>query len=240
MSNFLTLREAFERAVKAKSDLSESPFLEQAHNFWQGGKLRPWGYPCFVWMEPGTVGGLGWPSFEFWRIRGARLEEIPAIQAKHLSFSFALGGCLTSSPEDVGDYIRAFVPNRQLEGHVSIWNDLVLNAAEIEKLFCLTQDAEQPDNPPNVEERRRRLRSGGAKPAFNWSAIEQEACRLMELNGDFSPDDDWRSQACLIRALQTFCQKKYGREPSESSLKQPGKVPQWVNNWRAEKAARKT
>jgi hypothetical protein len=71
----------------------------------------------------------------------------------------------------------------------------------------------------------------GRKAKFDWAAIEAEARRLMEYNGEFSPDDpDWDAQARLESALLEFCTLKWDYEPSKTQLRSYLLV--WLSNWR--------
>src|SRR3984893_7145240 len=81
-------------------------------------------------------------------------------------------------------------------------------------------------------------RSGGRRAGYNWSAIEQEAYRLMDHHGDFSGDDEeWNHQSCLVKALLQFCQHRFGVEPDESTFRKTNRIPQWLTTWRAQKKA---
>jgi hypothetical protein len=78
----------------------------------------------------------------------------------------------------------------------------------------------------------------GPPPKYDWSAIREEAIRLMDLHGDFSDDNpEWDRQARLEEKLLLFCANKFGKdkEPSPSRLRDRDRIPCWLAEWRKPK-----
>jgi hypothetical protein len=74
-------------------------------------------------------------------------------------------------------------------------------------------------------------RKRGPKFQFDWSAIEREAIRLMDKQGDFSPSQkNWNFQARLESKLLEFCSQTYAREPSQTQLR--AYIGRWLTVWR--------
>lgn len=71
---------------------------------------------------------------------------------------------------------------------------------------------------PKVEVEKRR---GGPKPRYDWAAVRRHLKKLFKDNGPLSQDDpSWRSQADVERAMQEFCQHRFGREPASSTVRE--------------------
>ena len=60
----------------------------------------------------------------------------------------------------------------------------------------------------------------GPKFKFDWTAIEQEAYRLMQEHGDFAPTKPhWNAQARLETKLLEFCARQFDDEPGPTQLR---------------------
>jgi hypothetical protein len=71
----------------------------------------------------------------------------------------------------------------------------------------------------------------GPKFKFNWTAIEQEACRLMQEHGDFTAaNPSWNAQARLEEKLQEFHYERFGGELGMTQLR--WRIGQWLTIWR--------
>jgi hypothetical protein len=69
------------------------------------------------------------------------------------------------------------------------------------------------------------------KSKFNWSAIEQEAYRLMQEHGDFTvANPSWNAQARLEEKLQEFHYERFGVELGMTQLRR--RIGQWLTIWR--------
>jgi len=86
-------------------------------------------------------------------------------------------------------------------------------------------------------------RSKGGRPAeHDWAKSRDECFRPLDENGDISPDDNadggigglkWNSQAKIEEALQAFGQKRFGRAPANSAIREY--VTRWRREWRAKR-----
>ncbi|MEJ0093886.1 MAG: hypothetical protein WDN46_10710 [Methylocella sp.] len=75
---------------------------------------------------------------------------------------------------------------------------------------------------------------GGRPPAVNWEMVKSETFRLMDENGDFTPDDrKWNAQARLEQDLESFCEEKLGVVVAMSGIQQ--RIPAWLDEWRIKK-----
>jgi hypothetical protein len=71
----------------------------------------------------------------------------------------------------------------------------------------------------------------GPKLKFNWTAIEQEAYRLMQEHGDFTAaNPSWNAQARLEEKLQEFHYERFGGELGMTQLR--WRIGQWLTIWR--------
>jgi hypothetical protein len=71
----------------------------------------------------------------------------------------------------------------------------------------------------------------GPKLRFNWTAIEQEAYRLMRKRGDFTATNaSWNAQARLEEELQEFHSERFGGELGRTQLR--GRIREWLTTWR--------
>jgi hypothetical protein len=59
-------------------------------------------------------------------------------------------------------------------------------------------------------------RRGGSKPQYRWDEFIAEAVRRLDDEGDFGPD--WQ-QTELEQQMARWCSDKWGKEPSESSIR---------------------
>jgi hypothetical protein len=72
---------------------------------------------------------------------------------------------------------------------------------------------------------------GGRKPVADWKMVEEEIFRLMNYHGEFSSDDpEWNAQARLEEAIADFCEDKFKKLPSETTIKEH--VRQTLERWR--------
>ena len=70
----------------------------------------------------------------------------------------------------------------------------------------------------------------GPKFKFNWTAIEQEAYRLMQKHGDFHPTKPhWNAKARLEEKLQEFHYERFGCELGMTQLR--WRIGQWLTVW---------
>jgi hypothetical protein len=108
-----------------------------------------------------------------------------------------------------------------------IWAGLcAVSGAEVLKLWPPSGETTSP------------ARRVGRPQKHDWAAIENKAIELMDYHGDFSDDDSkWYAQVCLERALLEFCSKKFNSEPTESALRDPKHIPQWLFTWRTKRAS---
>jgi hypothetical protein len=96
-------------------------------------------------------------------------------------------------------------------------------------------ESEHAPTPPRTEltlltESQKRL--GGRPPAVNWKMVSDEVIRLMGYHGDFSVDDaKWNAQARLEDLISDFCQRRFGKEVSPSTIR--GHVSKALEGWRA-------
>jgi hypothetical protein len=75
----------------------------------------------------------------------------------------------------------------------------------------------------------------GRREGYDWARIRDEAVRLMLHNGMWTGEDpDWNSQACLERAVASFCQTEFQREPAPSGIRK--RVPDWLREFEQVKA----
>lgn len=66
-----------------------------------------------------------------------------------------------------------------------------------------------------------RKNKGGRPPDYDWDAFNTEIIRVADLDGLPGPDggEGWRTQADLIRYMLDWCEKNWGRQPAESTVK---------------------
>ena len=77
-------------------------------------------------------------------------------------------------------------------------------------------------------------KKAGRKPDYDWSRVELEARRLMDINGEFdNSKPSWSAQARLEDALLVFCAIEFGREPSPAALRR--QLPVWLDSWRRQR-----
>jgi hypothetical protein len=70
----------------------------------------------------------------------------------------------------------------------------------------------------------------GPKFKYDWTAIENEARRLMEAHGDFAPTKPhWGAQARLERQLLEFCARQFDAEPGVTQLR--AHIGKWLSLW---------
>lgn len=70
----------------------------------------------------------------------------------------------------------------------------------------------------------------GRRPTYDWEAAKQHVFALLDEHGAPSADDPaWSAKADVERALATFFQRKFGREPASSAIRQH--VSTFLGEW---------
>jgi hypothetical protein len=70
----------------------------------------------------------------------------------------------------------------------------------------------------------------GPKFKFDWTAIEQEAFRLMQKYGDLHPTKPhWNAKARLETKLLEFCARQFDDEPGPTQLR--ANIGKWLSIW---------
>jgi hypothetical protein len=65
---------------------------------------------------------------------------------------------------------------------------------------------------------------------FDWTAIEQEAYRLMQKYGDLHPTKPhWNAKARLETKLLEFCARQFDAEPGPTQLR--ANIGKWLSIW---------
>jgi len=84
----------------------------------------------------------------------------------------------------------------------------------------------------NNEPRGRR----GRPPEYDWEKIEGKVCEWMDYYGEFfTGDKDWNAQARLEEKIKEYCTTEFGREPTDSTLRDH--LPAILKKWRERGAA---